>query len=193
MHAPHFPCTPCRDERIRHGRHQARDAAHATSSIDDVALSVSGDSSGGPCHASPMIRVSERITIPDGELSVTFARSGGPGGQNVNKVSSKAVLRWKLVGTTALPPDVRGRVMEAVRSRLTKEGELVIACDETRDQAQNLAIAEERIARLVRDALLPPKKRHKTKPSRGAKERRLKEKSVRAGHKAGRGRVRNED
>jgi ribosome-associated protein len=140
-----------------------------------------------------MIRVTDRITIPDAELSVSFARSGGPGGQNVNKVSSKAVLRWRVVGSTALPPDVRGRLMEAVRSRLTNEGELVIACDETRDQAQNIAIAEARIAALVRAALVPPKKRHKTKPSRGARERRLKEKSVRSGHKAARGRVRDDD
>lgn len=140
-----------------------------------------------------MIRVTDRVIIPDSELEVSFARSGGPGGQNVNKVSSKAVLRWRVVGTVALPPEARGRLMEAVRSRLTNEGELVVACDETRDQAQNVAIAEERIANLVRAALVPPKKRHKTKPSRGAKERRLQEKSVRAGHKAGRGRVRDED
>jgi ribosome-associated protein len=133
-----------------------------------------------------MIHVNDKIVIPDSELALSFARSGGPGGQNVNKVSSKAVLRWKVVATSALPPDARGRLMEMIRSKLTTDGELVIACDETRDQAQNVAIAEERIRNLVRAALVPPKVRHKTKPSRGAKERRLKEKSNRARIKEGR-------
>lgn len=137
--------------------------------------------------------MSTTIVIPDSELDLSFARSGGPGGQNVNKVSSKAVLRWQLVGTEALPPDVRGRLMEAVRHRITQDGTLVVACDETRDQARNVSIAEEKLAALVRAALTPPKKRHRTRPTRGSQERRLEAKSMRSKHKAGRGRIRRDD
>lgn len=140
-----------------------------------------------------MIRVSDRIVIPDDELLLSFARSGGPGGQNVNKVSSKAILRWRLVGTNALPPDVRGRLMEEVRHKLTTEGELVLTCDETRDQGRNVALVEEKLAALVRAALTPPKKRHKTRPTRGSQERRLAAKRTRGSHKTGRGRVRSDD
>ena len=134
-----------------------------------------------------MISINERIIIPDTELTVTYARSGGPGGQNVNKVSSKAVLRWTATATTALPPAVKDRLLTAIANRLTKEGELVISCDETRDQAQNVAIAEERLRNLVLASLVPPKTRHKTKPSRGSKERRLKAKRVRGATLKGRG------
>ncbi|HEY4223951.1 MAG TPA: alternative ribosome rescue aminoacyl-tRNA hydrolase ArfB [Myxococcota bacterium] len=135
------------------------------------------------------IQVRANVVIPDSELAVTFARSGGPGGQNVNKVSSKAVLRWRVRETAALPLEAKARLLTAIESRITNDGELVISCDETRDQAQNISIAEERLRRLVEEALVRPKTRHKTRPSRGSKERRLKEKSVRKQIKAGRGRV----
>jgi len=132
-----------------------------------------------------MIRVTDLIAIPDEELEWSYARSGGPGGQNVNKVSSKAVLRWSLFATTALPADVKSRLLGALKT--TNDGEIVISCDETRDQAQNVSIAEERLANLIRANMTPPKPRKKTKPSRGAKERRLKEKTVRGEIKRGRG------
>src|SRR5213075_218035 len=123
-----------------------------------------------------VIRVSTNIVIPDSELTITYARSGGPGGQNVNKVSSKAVLLWSLFSTTALPVDVKNRML--VGAKTTNDGEIVISCDETRDQAQNVGIAEERLANLIRAHLPPPKPRKKTRPSKGSKERRLKEKSA---------------
>jgi ribosome-associated protein len=126
------------------------------------------------------IEVTPRVIIPDTELDLSFARSGGPGGQNVNKVSSKAVLRWRVLETTALPPDAKQRLLEALGSRITNDGELVISCDETRDQAQNVSIAEGRIASFVKAALVRPKPRHKTKPTRGSVQRRLKAKTVRS-------------
>ena len=129
-----------------------------------------------------MIRINDSIAIPDAELAVTFARSGGPGGQNVNKVSSKAVLRWRALETNALPFEAKARLLDQVK--LTNDGELVISCDETRDQAQNISIAEERLRRIVLAALVRPKTRHKTRPSRGSKERRLREKSVRSDRKS---------
>lgn len=124
--------------------------------------------------------VTPRVIIPDSELSLSFARSGGPGGQNVNKVSSKAVLRWQVRDTTVLTPGAKARLLESLGARVTKEGELVIACDETRDQAQNIAIAEGRLASFVKACLVPPKTRHKTRPTRGSVERRLKAKTVRS-------------
>lgn len=126
------------------------------------------------------IVVTPSVIIPDTELALSFARSGGPGGQNVNKVSSKAVLRWRVLETTVLPPDAKQRLLEALGSRITNDGELVISCDETRDQAQNVSIAEGRIASFVKAALVRPKTRHKTKPTRGSVRRRLKAKTVRS-------------
>ena len=131
--------------------------------------------------------MSAGVVVPASALEVRAVRSSGPGGQNVNKVSSKAVLRWTAQATAVLSPAVKARLLAMIEKRLTKEGELVISCDETRDQAQNLAIAEERLRNLVRTALVPPKVRHKTRPSRGSKERRLKAKRVRSATKAGRG------
>ena len=126
------------------------------------------------------IVITPRVIIPDTELSLSFARSGGPGGQNVNKVSSKAVLRWRVLETTALPPGAKARLLESLGARVTNDGELVVACDETRDQAQNISIAEVRIAAFVKAAMVPPKVRHKTRPTRGSVERRLRAKGARS-------------
>jgi ribosome-associated protein len=137
------------------------------------------------------IVVTPRVVIPDSELSLSFARSGGPGGQNVNKVSSKAVLRWRVLQTDVLTPGAKARLLEVIASRITNDGELVIACDETRDQAQNVSIAQARLASFVKAALVPPKTRHKTRPTRGSVERRLKAKTARSQVK--RERVRRND
>lgn len=120
------------------------------------------------------------LVIPARDLSWSAARASGPGGQNVNKVSSKVDLRFDLEGTDALAPEVRARVRARARGRLDADGRVVIVSQATRDQKRNLEDARERLAELIRAALVVPKPRKKTKPSRGAQERRLGEKKRRA-------------
>ena len=134
----------------------------------------------------PDLRVSDRVTIPSDELAVAFARAGGPGGQNVNKVSSKVELRWTPATSRALGDDDRAWVLGKLRGRLTTGGELIVVSTLTRDQVRNRADAEDKLAAIVRAALVRPKTRRATKPSRGAKERRLKAKRARAQIKQGR-------
>ncbi len=130
--------------------------------------------------------ITDTLQIPDGELNFTFARSGGPGGQNVNKVASKAVLHWDLAANTSLPLDVRERLRARQRGRVTTEGELVIQGQRFRDQAKNIEDCRERLREMVLDALAAPKRRRPTKPSRGSKERRLAAKRQQTQRKAGR-------
>lgn len=133
-----------------------------------------------------MLTITSHIQIPDDELHLSFARSGGPGGQNVNKVSSKVLLRWQVAASTALPPEVKARFVAQQRHRLTREGDLLITSQLTRDQAKNIADAQEKLRELVLQALHPPKPRKPTKPSRGSKLRRHAAKKHRAQTKAGR-------
>jgi ribosome-associated protein len=124
------------------------------------------------------LKVTGSVSIPRDELVVTFARSGGPGGQNVNKVSSKVVLRFAIAASSALSPEQKARILEKAPPRyLTKEGELVIQASEHRDQAMNRAAAESRLAACIREALFVEKHRRATKPGRGARARRRDEKS----------------
>lgn len=132
------------------------------------------------------VRVNDRVTIPGDELTIAFARSGGPGGQNVNKVSSKAELRWTPGTSRALNADDRALVVSKLAGRLTTDGELIVVSTLTRDQIANRGDAEDKLAAIVRAALFRPKPRKKTKPSRGSKERRLKAKKVRGEIKRGR-------
>ena len=132
------------------------------------------------------IVVTPRLTIPAGELSIAFARSGGPGGQNVNKVSSKVDLRWNPTTSAALPDDDRARLLEKLANRLTTDGELIVTSTLTRDQVKNRDDAASKLALIVRAALHREKARRATKPSRAAKRRRVEGKRHRAQIKANR-------
>ena len=120
--------------------------------------------------------VTPRLTIPAGELSLAFARSGGPGGQNVNKVSSKVGLRWNPTTSAALTLDDRTWLLSRLANRLTTDGTLIVTSTATRDQLKNRDDATSKLALIVRAALDRPKPRKATQPSRGAKRRRLADK-----------------
>jgi ribosome-associated protein len=139
------------------------------------------------------IEVTPRLVIPADELTIGFARSGGPGGQNVNKVSSKVDLRWTPATSRVLSPADRAWLLVKLGGRLTTAGELIVTSDLTRDQITNRGDAEDKLAEIVRAALHRPKVRRATKPSRGAKERRIKAKKGRGAIKSGRGKVARDD
>jgi ribosome-associated protein len=127
--------------------------------------------------------VSEHIAIPDEELEWKFIRSSGPGGQNVNKVASAVQLRFLLPQNTSLPAAVRSRLQRLAGQRLVVDGSILLSARNERSQEQNRRAALERLARLVRAALIEPKIRKKTRPTRASKERRIDTKKRRAGTK----------
>ncbi len=139
------------------------------------------------------MEITRTLTIPDDELHFSFARSGGPGGQNVNKVASKAILHWDLPANTSLPDDVKERLRALQRGRLTTEGWLVIQSQRSRDQGINVEDCREKLRQMVLQALHPPKPRRPTKPSRGSKLRRLEAKKQHSQRKASRRRSIGED
>ena len=122
------------------------------------------------------IHVTPRLTIPSAELELAFARSGGPGGQNVNKVSSKAELRWNVRASGALGEDDRAWLLGRLSSRLTGDGTLIVTSTATRDQGKNREDAASKLALIVRAALERPKQRHATRPTRASKRRRINDK-----------------
>ena len=122
-------------------------------------------------------------------MGLSYARSGGPGGQNVNKVASKAVLRFHLRSSPSLPEAARQRALTRLAPRLTRDGALVLSSDAYRDQPRNRAAVLERLRTLLAEAVAVPKRRRPTAPSAAARERRLTDKRVRAQRKRQRGRV----
>ncbi|TNE69594.1 MAG: aminoacyl-tRNA hydrolase [Rhodobacteraceae bacterium] len=135
------------------------------------------------------LTVTDQIEIADWEITEQFVRSSGPGGQNVNKVSTAVELRFEAERSPNLPAPVKTRLRRLAGRRWTKEGAIVIQVEETRSQARNREIARERLAELVRKALVVPKRRVKTKPTKGSVERRIKAKKERGEVKKMRGKV----
>jgi ribosome-associated protein len=120
--------------------------------------------------------VTPRLTIPASELTISFARSGGSGGQNVNKVSSKVDLRWNVESSAALHPDDKTWLLQQLRAKLTGDGTLIVTSTLTRDQIKNRDDAESKLILIVRAALDRPRPRKPTKVSKGAKRRRVADK-----------------
>jgi ribosome-associated protein len=137
-----------------------------------------------------MIRITDTISIDEDEIEESFVRSSGPGGQNVNKLSTAVQLRFDVRRSPSLPNDVAIRLMKLAGKRLTKDGVLVIIAQTARTQERNRAEARERLVDLIREASVKPVKRVATKPTKAAKTKRLEGKKHRADVKGMRGRVR---
>ena len=133
-----------------------------------------------------MLAVTHRINIPLSEFAITFARSGGPGGQNVNKVNSKAILRWAVATSPSLPEDVRSRFQTKFANRLTTEGELVLSSQRYRDQIGNSQDCLDKLKEMLLEVAERPIMRRETRPTLGSKIRRVETKRVNSAKKQGR-------
>ncbi|MBW3596297.1 MAG: aminoacyl-tRNA hydrolase [Planctomycetes bacterium] len=123
-----------------------------------------------------MLVVNKSISVPLKELDFTFSRSSGPGGQNVNKVNTKVTMHWSVAESDALPEPVRRRFLEKFRNRVNNDGQVVLASQRYRDQGRNVADCMDKLREMLAEAATPPRTRKKTRPTRGSKERRLREK-----------------
>ena len=135
------------------------------------------------------LQITPEITIQDWEMTETFSRSSGPGGQNVNKVSTAVELRFEAARSPALSSPVKARLKRVAGRRWTLDGALVLRVEDTRSQARNREIARTRLVELIQKALVKPKRRVATKPTKGSIERRLKAKKVRSDIKRLRGKA----
>lgn len=140
-----------------------------------------------------MLRINAAITIPDSEITMTFVRSDGPGGQNVNKTATAVQLRFDAMHSPSLPADVCRRLVRLAGRRMTSDGILMIDARRHRTQKQNRQDALERLTSLLQAAVQPPRTRRPTKPSKASRRRRLESKRHRAGLKRSRRSVRDDD
>ncbi len=141
-----------------------------------------------------LIRIAPGAAIDEAEIAETFIRASGPGGQNVNKVSSAVQIRFDAAASPGLSPAVKERLAKVAGSRMTRDGVVILTAQRFRTQERNREDARERLVELIRKAAEPPPPpRRATRPSKGAVERRLTGKSLRSGVKAGRGRPGSED
>jgi ribosome-associated protein len=127
--------------------------------------------------------INSEIQISAAEIQLSFARSAGPGGQNVNKVNSKAVLRWNIANSNALPAGAKKRFQEQFPTRINQAGEVVLASDQHREQLRNVSECYEKLRNLILSILVAPRPRVKTRPSHGSIERRLQGKRVKSKRK----------
>jgi ribosome-associated protein len=126
-----------------------------------------------------LIEISQRVKIPADEIELSYARSGGPGGQHANKTSTKVLLRWSVKMSRALEREDRAWLLERLDNKLTEDGELLVTSERHRDQGRNVEDALEKFVERIREALQRPAKRRKSKPSSAAQQRRVQEKRKR--------------
>lgn len=139
------------------------------------------------------LRINRQIVIPLREIDFSFARSQGPGGQNVNKVNTKATLRWNPGNSQALPPAVYRRFVDAYKNRITVDGELLLHSQRFRDQGRNVADCLAKLQQMVLEVATPPKRRIATRPSKGSVKRRLQNKQAQSERKKRRQQPRLDD
>jgi ribosome-associated protein len=136
-----------------------------------------------------MITISETLSLDENEIEESFIRASGPGGQNVNKVSSAVQIRFDARRSPSLPTPVALRLMQLAGRRLTQDGVIVITAQRFRDQTQNRADAQNRLVEMIREAMVPPKPRRATKPTNASREKRLNGKAKRSTVKTMRGSI----
>ena len=131
-------------------------------------------------------KINQPKRVPESEVKEQFVRGGGPGGQNVNKVATKVELRWNVEASAAFTPEEKQKIKEVLKNRINKKGELIVASQEERSQAQNRERAMAVLGELVARAVEPEIERVATKPTKGSKERRLEEKKKQGEKRQGR-------
>ena len=133
-----------------------------------------------------MLIVNARLEVPLKELDFTFSRSGGPGGQHVNKVNTKVTLHWDVVATPSLPDPVRRRFQERFSGRINRRGQVVVTSQRFRDQGRNVADCLDKLRQMVLSVVAAPTPRRPTRPTRASRERRLRDKRAQSAKKSDR-------
>ncbi len=158
-----------------------------------VDAQLGGDRRGERNGSMATLRIAPNIEIPLSEVDFSFVRSSGPGGQNVNKLNTKAVMRWNVVASSGLPEGVRARFIERYRRRITTGGDIVLSSQRYRHQQRNIDDCLQRLRSMIAAIAVPPKPRRPTRRSRASVERRLRKKSQHSEKKHRRGTPRLDD